>query len=297
MVSLSPAQPGAEQRVTASDLVRHFGVWQERATRAPVYILHRGRPRLVLTSLDVMDALCTPHFAAASADTSGDTLLDVVETIMLVTDRDLVITGASRGARRYFGAAASAGQPITGCAAPGDTTLPATVRRVLASGETETIECRSPRVADRRLACTVIATPEGCVVQIADTTTTEEGQRWRERHEALSAALAATRSAAVSLNLRGRIEEPTPALAALTGATLDALAAARLVSLIAVADRTRVGDALEAVIEQGAAMSLSASLLVGGAAISPSTIGLVPLTAGGRITGVSAVIVPNDGRA
>ena len=50
--------------VTASDLVRHFGTWRERALRAPVYILHRGRPRLILASVELIEMLCRPQEAS-----------------------------------------------------------------------------------------------------------------------------------------------------------------------------------------------------------------------------------------
>ncbi|MDO7841175.1 hypothetical protein [Sphingomonas immobilis] len=53
----------ARQIVTSSDLVRHFGHWQDKAAREPVYVLHRGRLRFVITAVDIMDALC-----ATSAD-------------------------------------------------------------------------------------------------------------------------------------------------------------------------------------------------------------------------------------
>jgi hypothetical protein len=64
------------QMVTSSDLVRHFGHWQDRAAREPVYILHRGRPRFVLTAIDIMNALCTHSvdqiaLAEAMAATGG----------------------------------------------------------------------------------------------------------------------------------------------------------------------------------------------------------------------------------
>ena len=49
----------ARQIVTSSDLVRHFGHWQDKAAREPVYVLHRGRLRFVITAVDIMDALCT----------------------------------------------------------------------------------------------------------------------------------------------------------------------------------------------------------------------------------------------
>jgi hypothetical protein len=49
----------ARQIVSSSDLVRHFGHWQDKAAREPVYVLHRGRLRFVITAVDIMDALCT----------------------------------------------------------------------------------------------------------------------------------------------------------------------------------------------------------------------------------------------
>jgi len=56
-----PPPTDRDDMTTASDLVRRFGMWSERATREPVYILHRGRPRLVLASVELMEMLCRPR--------------------------------------------------------------------------------------------------------------------------------------------------------------------------------------------------------------------------------------------
>lgn len=50
-----------DDTTTASDLVRRFGHWSERAVREPVYVLHRGRPRFVLASIEFIKMLCRPR--------------------------------------------------------------------------------------------------------------------------------------------------------------------------------------------------------------------------------------------
>lgn len=292
MSKLTALPTGTEQHVTASDLVRHFGIWQDRASRAPVYIMHRGRPRLVLTSLDVMDALCAPHTNGSARDEHLDGLLDKVEDIIIVLARDRTIVGASRGARGYFGNAVRLGEPIGGLTPSGDETLIATVARVGASGLSETIECRSPRFPDRLLAYTVDCGPAGCILQVRDATAVEEMQQWRDRHDSAFKAIEAAGGACVIVNLRGRIEQASSGLAALTGASVDALTSARLVSLVAVGDRSALGDAFEAAIDHRASRSLEAAMLVGGAALRRVTIGLAPLSSAGRIIGVTTVATP-----
>lgn len=292
MAEHSPLQSGSEQQVTASDLVRHFGIWQDRATRAPVYILHRGRPRLVLTSLDVMDALCAPHASETSDAGQLRTLLDAMEDMIVILAPDGSIAEASRGARSYFGDLVHGGSALSNLAAPGDDALLAAVARVTASGLSETVECRSPRFADRLLAYAIDCAPNGCVMQIEDATAAEELQQWRDRHESVTHALEAAGAATAIINLRGRIEQASHRLATMTGASLDALHLARIVSLVAVGDRTTLGDAFEAVIDRRAAQSLQAALLVGGAALQPVSIGLAPLMSAGHVIGVTVIIAP-----
>lgn len=287
-----PAIVGTEQHVTASDLVRHFGIWQERAARAPVYILHRGRPRLVLTSVDVMDALCAPHVDRPDGSGQLVALLDVIDAMFVLLDADHQVLSASHGARAYFGDAVRAGAALSGLAALGDETLAITVARVAASGLSETIECRSPRFADRLLTYTVDCGPSGCIVQIRDASADEEMQLRCDRHQSTFKAIEAAGGAYGVANLRGRIEQATRSLSTLTGATTEALTSARVVSLVSVSDRSALGDAFEAAIDDRTPQSLSASLLVGGAELRPVTIGLAPLTSGGHITGVTIIIVP-----
>lgn len=67
-----PAPDDRDDMTTASDLVRRFGMWSERATREPVYVLHRGRPRLVLASVELIEMLCRPREIDGEDRTSLD---------------------------------------------------------------------------------------------------------------------------------------------------------------------------------------------------------------------------------
>lgn len=133
--------------VTASDLVRHFGLWQERAARTPVYVMFRGRPRLVLTSIEVMETLVAPHVPDRAVQAPDATaLLDLVRDMIVIAGADLRITATSRTARAYFGEAVAPGLSLdTLVPIPSREALMKTLRHVVAAGVSQTIDLPSPR--------------------------------------------------------------------------------------------------------------------------------------------------------
>ena len=169
----APRTPPAGARaeiVTASKLVRHFGLWQERAARAPVYILFRGRPRLVLTSIDVMEALLAPH--VPERDRQGPdaaALLDLIRDMVVIADIDLRILVASRTARAFFGAGvAPGGAADTLVPTPSRSALRQALAEVQTGGVARTIDLPSPRSPDRLLALTIEPHRGGVAVLIQD---------------------------------------------------------------------------------------------------------------------------------
>jgi PAS domain-containing protein len=158
--------------VTASELVRHFGLWQERAARAPVYVMFRGRPRLVLTSIEVMEALLAPHMP--ERDLQGPdsaALLDLIRDMVVIADADLRVVTASRTARAYFGTGVAAGVSV-------DTLVPVgardvllkTLRHVMAAGVAQTIDLPSPRRAGALLTLTIEPHRRGIAMLVQDIT-------------------------------------------------------------------------------------------------------------------------------
>lgn len=280
-----------DQRVTASQLVRNFGLWQERAARGPVYVLHRGRPRLVLTSIDLMDALCAPHVAPQADDSALATLLDADGSIALILDREGDILLASAAARARFGETLRRGARPGALARTGGELLDAAAARVIASGIAETIEIMPDAFPSRRLRCRLSPFPDGCLLRATDMTAEQALAAAQARARAVHAAGESAGAIAVRLSLRGYVVAPGAALAALTGVSREALATARFVSLLAVASRVAVGEAIEAVAGDGIARRVDAECLVDGATAISVALGLAAAAIDGRIEELVATIV------
>lgn len=291
-----PKPPGAHNVVTASDLVRHFGLWQERASREPVYVLHRGRARLVLTSVEIMQALCSPHLAdpgdAALPDIGVESLLDLTRDMMLIVDRDLALISASRAARRYFGESARPGTPLDGLFRAASAPLVSeAVRRVMASGLAEEIETGGPYTG-RSIAVTIDPLGGGACLRISDMTIVDDIAAIRAAHLADVEAQAATGLVSIGrINLRGYLEPPFGQIAGMAGVDASSLAGTRFVGLIDLAARVAVGQALEAAIDTRTATQVDALLLVCGATTKPVRLGFSPVGQGAHISAISVAIV------
>lgn len=287
-----PFVSGTEQQVTSSALVRQFGVWQERAARAPVYILHHGRPRLVMVSLELMDALgSATALPAPRGDCALSALIDAIEQPIVTVGDDGGIRLANSAARARFGTQVEPGATPAGLSAASGAFLADAVARVLHTGHGEAIEVVPDRYPDRRLDAAILPLPTGCLIRFDDLSTAEELRASETERDALRAALEATKGAAVTrISLRGYVAAPGAAFAAMTGAAPDQLAAARFVTLLEVADRPRVGEVIEEVIRDAATVAVDATLLVRGADAAPVRIGLSPIKVDGRVAEVLAVV-------
>lgn len=293
-----PASPGPDQLVTSSDLVRHFGLWQERAARMPLYILHRGRPRFVLASIETMDALCAPHDpVTAPPGLDAAALLDGIGDFVLVADADARIIAASRTARAHFGALAATGARLD-AVAPLATRpfLADTIARVAESGVAEHLELSSPTRDGRMLTATLAPVGRGTALFAQDATGARDHARAAAAARALGEAMTTAGGVAtVTLSPRGYIVDPGPALATLTGLAREALAMIRFVALSEIGGRVALGDAVERVLTDGAAEALDVSLLVNRAAPVRVRIGLAAVRVGLAIEGAVGSITVRAG--
>jgi len=295
MTELIRPLAGDAQTVTASALVRQFGLWQERAARAPVYILHRGRARLALTSVELMEAMCAP---AHAPDNSSAALLEAIGEIVLIVDDRLTITRMSTAACRYFDAGEAAGLALARLA-PGPATdfLVEATGRVIARGVAESVELASSHRPGRRLAIAIQPWEAGAALFARDVTIEEELKDAAGHVRALDQALAAVEDAAAArINLRGYLEAPTPSLAALTGIAVETLASVRFVTLLEVGSRVAVAEAIEAVIADGEPRGVSAMMPVNRAGSRPIRIGLSLVRRGVAPDGVAAILIGDEPR-
>ncbi|MET3762404.1 hypothetical protein [Sphingomonas sp. UYEF23] len=280
----------ADQLVTASDLVRHFGAWQERAARAPLYILHHGRPRFVLTSIETMDALCAAQ-PSLPAPTPIDAIavLDAIGDSVLVADWSGAILGSSRAARAYFGVLARPGAPVDAIVPPGvRATLAAAIRQVIDRGIGERLEIASAARAGRMLLLAIEPAGGGVAIIAQDATRDRDS---RAAH-ATSAALAVAGIATVTLDPDGMLGEP---ISGAFGAMLDLASAVpfqqRFAAFFATDERPAFEAALADALGGKATAPLDSALLRAAHPALRVRIALAPIRRDGAIVGAVAVIV------
>lgn len=133
-----PAEPWAGQDVvTSSILVRHFGLWGQRALHAPVTILQHNRPRHVLVSIDQWNALLAKAAARTPSTNGPDSIIDAVSDLVIAADAAGLITVTSRTARAQFGVLIQCGRPLQGILVARDYAL---VRDILCRAPTSGLE-------------------------------------------------------------------------------------------------------------------------------------------------------------
>lgn len=288
-LSQRDSEPG--DRVTASDLVRNFGSWGERALRAPVYILHRGRPRLILASVELVDLLCRPLEDDAGDDRRLAALLEGSPDMIVIADRGLGIVAASRSVRARFGDDAARGAPVTGLvAADGAAVLAAAIRRVADGAPAEAVDLPLAGEPERGVSFAIEPHPDGVALFARET-----GAATNDDRASLDETFALSHGAAVArIDRYGFLDGPHTALAALTGIGDAMLSSLRLVSLFTIGSRGAVADLIAAVTADGEPRSGAALLLIDSESPRAVTVAFAPRRRKSGIEGVVALILAVD---
>ena len=281
--------PDHQDMVTASDLVRRFGHWGERALAAPVYVLHRGRPRLVLASVELIEMLCRPHAGGEADDTRRvAALLDGSPGLIVVVDRALTIVAASRSVRARFGELAAPGAPAGELVEPDSAdALAQAIARVTGSALAESIDVALAGDPGRRVALAIEPHPDG-VVLFGRAAAADPA----EDRASLDETFAVSRGAAIArIDRYGFLDGPHTALAALTGIGASMLSSLRFVTLFSIQSRGGVADLITAVGEDGEPRSGTARLLTDAGDPRQVTVAFAPRRRGAAIDGVVALIL------
>jgi len=263
---------GEPSVVTAGEISRNFGQWQDRALGGPVIVTHHGRPRVVLVSADYYSTSKEDHSFhpreddAPSFETGQRAILDHVTEAFMAVNSQLHITAVNHVFEALVGHSAS---QLVGRF--WEDLFPATARslmdeqlkRALRTGETLEFEAPGDAPGVRRYSFRAFPYPGGVAVLIQNRTAEREMQAQLNQARALDAALSMLPQVMVlRLNVRGVLTTIDPGLAKLLGFSADELVSCRLPDITRPRDRPDLTAALEAVLQGGRPSQIATTLLV-----------------------------------
>ena len=260
---------GEPSTVTAGEISRNFGQWQDRALSGPVIVTHHGRPRVVLVSADYYSnskADAPREQDAASFETSQAAILDHMAEAFMALDGQLRISAVNHTFESLVGLSASqmVGRSWEGLfPAVTRAALAERLKRVLGSGEALDFEASGDGLGGRRYSVRAFPYRGGVAVLIQNRTAEHEMRSQLRQAQALEMALAALSDVMVlRLDASGLLTEVGEAFARLVGQTTEELTARRLADLVAPSDQGALASALDRVTRSGEPAELTARLLV-----------------------------------
>jgi prevent-host-death family protein len=288
--------------VSAGDISRNFGLWQERAFKGFVIVTHHGRPRVVIVSAEQYATFRGDEFFQDETgvdlkfETALSAVLDNTTQAFISFNDSLNIIAINRVFEATFGLISS---HVVGRAfeevfpRTAQSVIGEQLRRALKTGEVIEFASSAATEDGRYYSYRAFPYPSGIAVLIENRTAERESRLERQIANALKTALAESPLVCtIQLNVRGFIREASPAFVKLSGFTAEELDGFRLVDVILPKDRADVTAVLEDVLQTGVSRVFMAALLVKGHSEQRVEISAAPILGETMCEGVVAVINP-----
>ena len=299
--------PFTSESITAAEIIRNFGFWQQQALTRPLTVTHHGRARVMLISMDEYERLKGDQIVprsehvASSDQPSGklDAVLASMAEGFVLFDAKLDILDVNGVAEAYFGQTRSqlTGLPVTAIF-PDETDSVAIewIRRVRRTGEIATFETASAQNADRKISVRVFPYRDQIACIFLNITEQERlrehAAEWKAacdvigRHDGVSLA---------KLDGRGRVTSADADFTRFTGFEASELAHVKLFDIVAPSSRKRLQNAFEDVMLTRQCVHLDVTVMVKNGAERTLAFSLAPLMRDVSAYAVMALIT--DGAA
>ncbi len=281
------------EMVSSADIVRNFGLWQDRASHAPVVVTNRGRPRYVLLSIDQWH---TPDaeipgsvLPTAERDAEYRALVERMAGGFVILDDGLAVREMSTAAAVLIGCPVDAARgaqiaPLLDRLGIGFAV--SELQRVLESGEEARFDLPLPGSQNRRLRGHAYPWVSGVALSLTPYYETQV-DIWQSEQRALEKARKHHYDLFVMrLSVRGTIMSVDDRAVAVFGLPRERILQARLVDLLSLSARAEARDAVEAVLGGSAeATAFDSTILTNGGDERRVTISLAPIADGFAIGG------------
>lgn len=255
--------------VTAGEISRNFGHWQDRALEAPVIVTHHGRPRVAVISSNLFFGLAgsdAEDNVRTRSETALSALLGAMTEAFAAFDDHLKLVAANHPFEALAGL--SAGQ-LDGLSwaelfpSPGQALIGEQLLRALKAGEVVEFEASASPGGERRCSMKAFPYPGGVALLLLNRS---EERDLRRRFQAANAFRTATSNlhdlGAARLNIRGVFAELDERFAAMTGFRVEELLDYRLTDVVRPAERHALAARIETVLRTNEPSVTPATLLV-----------------------------------
>ncbi|BCW87582.1 hypothetical protein sos41_07120 [Alphaproteobacteria bacterium SO-S41] len=300
--------PELKETVSAAEIIRNFGFWQQQALTKPLTITHHGRARVMLVSRDEYERMRLAPSAAGAHTASPDenllrsaAMVDNMAEAFVLYDENLGIREVNRAMEAYLGlprheligktVAEAVGRPTSEVAN-------GILKRVLRTGESADFEFTSSIFPGRTMK--VHAFPfMGCIAVLSTNITEQERWRssdaeWQACHQAM---LQLKDTGVARLDTRGRVESADASFEQMTGFGAAQLADVRLFDIIDHANRRRAQAMFEKVISERQPGAINVKVIAKSGAERPANLAMAPLTRDFAATGVMLLMREADAGA
>lgn len=270
--------------VTAGEISRNFGHWQDRAMEAPVVVTHHGRPRVAVVSAGLFFGMAgdgAGREALARSETALAAVLGAISEAFVAFDDRLQVSTANHAFEALAGLSAAQLQGLS-CAelfpAPRQALIAEQLLRALRAGEIVEFEAGAAPDGERRCSMRAFPYPGGVALVMLNRSEERELRRRLEAAEAFRTAASNLHDVgSARLNLRGVFAELDERFAAMTGFKADELIDYRLTDVVRPAERHALSARIEAVLRTNAPAVVGATLLVKDGGERPIELSLAPM--------------------
>lgn len=274
--------------VTAAEIIRNFGYWQQQALTKPLTVTHHGRARVLLISADEYEKLRAngaPAEANAAADPLQPKLTAVLDNMaegFILVDKSLRLVEINRVAEAFYGLDRTSlvGQSLAEIF-PDSTHafIVDWVMRVLRTGEIATFETSSFAHPDRKISARVFPIRDQIAIVFQNISEQErlrdQASEWRACWDVMSQHGGVSVS---KLDGRGRVLSSDPEFTMFTGFSASELSHVKLFDIVSPAYRKRLMAAFEDVMLNRQPVHLDVQVMVKHGEERMVHVALAPLT-------------------
>ena len=285
--------------VSAAEITRNFGMWQDRAAQGPLVVTHHGRPRVMMLAVEQYEEL-SERAGGAAAGLSEEleaarlsVVLGQIGTAFAAFDAALHFVRVNAVAVAHFGLPEERliGHTPEELFTGREAMLGGHLREALRTGEEMQVDLPAGPGGDRLLRMRLFPYPGG----VAATFRNVAGLRNAERAATEQAAQAQARALHGGIGVgrlgpRGTFEHVEAPLAAMAGFVPDRLAGVRFTDLLALPCRAAAAQAVEAVLTGRGPQAIDTLMLVNGEGERPVRAALAEIRDGFVIAGAVVMV-------